>query len=149
MRAILIDAEKRTFTQVEIEAGISEILQLLHCDCFTVGAHLSGSLSKGFDAVYVSDDRFEDCDDPRFWFQVDADRDPPSSFPIAGFGLVAGADEMGETCDARISISELANQIAFTRRKFRGFKTKSKGEGLEVTMQAPIIDGPNERPTEK
>jgi hypothetical protein len=132
MRAILIDAEKRTFTEVEIEAGISEIQQLLHCDCFTVGAHLSGSLSKGFDAVYVSDDRFEDCDGPRFWFQVDADRDPPSSFPIAGFGLVAGADEWAKPATRASASAMLANRIAFTRRKFRGFKTKSKSEGLEV-----------------
>jgi hypothetical protein len=29
---------------------------------------------------------------PRFWFQVDAERDPPSSFPLAGRGLLTGAD---------------------------------------------------------
>jgi hypothetical protein len=35
--------------------------------------------AEGFDSIHVSDDFLEDRADPRLWFQVDADRTPPSS----------------------------------------------------------------------
>jgi hypothetical protein len=99
-RAILIDPEQQSFTEVKIGRGIDQIQQLLHCRSFTgSGRALNGSLSKGFDSILVSDDYLEDREDPRFWFQLDAERNPPSSFPIAGFGLAHGVDEQGETCD--------------------------------------------------
>ena len=109
MRAILIDPEKRTFTEIQLKGDdYREINAILCCRSHTTGAHLSGSLEEGFDAVFVSDDELEDGDDPRFWFQVDVDRDPPSSYPIAGFGLACGIDTEGAGCDVRISIEELA-----------------------------------------
>lgn len=54
-----------------------------------------------------------DRDNPRFWFQVDAEGNPPSSHPITGYGLVCGVDEDGERCDARISVKELAERMTF------------------------------------
>jgi hypothetical protein len=87
-RAILIDPEKRNFTEIQIGKGIKDIYKAIGCRCFTTGAFLTGSIEEGFDSVMVSDDDLEDRDDPRFWFQVDADRNP--SFPIAGRGLVTG-----------------------------------------------------------
>jgi hypothetical protein len=153
MRAILIDPEKRTFTEVQIGKDIDQIRTLLKCESFTgSGRALNGSLSKGFDAILVSDDYLEDreADELRFWFQVDADRNPPSSYPIAGLGLAHGVDEEGETCDLRISAEELAKRITFTRRKFRGFETftgdaaRARGADLVVEIKAPIIDGERE-----
>jgi hypothetical protein len=71
------------------------------CRHFTTGSRpLRGNMSAGSDGLLVSDDDLEDRDDPRFWFQVDADKDPPSSFPVAGRGLVTGIDKSGETCAA-------------------------------------------------
>jgi hypothetical protein len=149
-RAILIDPQKRTLTEIRIGRDIEEIYTALQCHTFTSGAHLSGSLEKGFDAIYVSDDELEDRDDPRFWFQVDADREPPSSHPIAGFGLAHGVDTEGYTCDLRISAADLAKRITYTQRKFKGFVsetlTSREGEpvGLKVEAVAPIIDGTEE-----
>jgi hypothetical protein len=155
-RAILIDPEKQSFTEVQVGRGCEEIYKALGCSEFTTGSRpLLGSLSEGFDSVYVSDDPLEDREDPRFWFQVDAERDPPSSYPLAGLGLVQGVGKMGETCDARISIDDLSKRITFTQRKFRGFDVQpGRGETtlhgikvnelLSVTMKAPIIDGTNE-----
>jgi hypothetical protein len=144
-RAILIDPEQRTFTEVKIGRGIKPIQRLLHCQSFTTGARsFNGSLKEGFDTLYVSDDCLEDRDNPRFWFQVDADRNPPSSFPIAGYGLAMGVNDRGEACDLRIGIAELKSRITFTRRKFRGFEVKEyAGEGLphiQVDVIAPIVD---------
>jgi len=50
---------------------------------------LRGNMTERFDSIYVSDDFVEDRHEPRVWFQVDADRTPPSSYPIAGKGLKA------------------------------------------------------------
>jgi hypothetical protein len=152
MRAILIDPEKRTITETEFEGDYRKIQAILGCESFTSGSRpLNGSLEEGFDSVYVSDDYLEDRDDPRFWFQVDADRDPPSSYPIAGLGLILGVDEQGENRDARISVEELTKRITFTQRKFRGFETftgeeaRARGAHFVVEAKTPIIDGTDEK----
>src|SRR5262245_14901353 len=68
MRAILIDPEKRTFTEIQLDGDdYRKIKRVLCCRSHTLGAHLDGSIERGFDAVYVSDDELEDRDDPRFW----------------------------------------------------------------------------------
>ncbi len=151
MRAILIDPEKRTLTEVQLaNGGYQEIQKVLRCHSFTIGAYLSGSFEAGFDTVAVSDDQLEDRDDPRFWFQVDADRNPPSSYPIAGLGLATGVDSEGATCDVRISVAELQSRTTFTQRKFRGFKTytgdaaHARGAHIVVEPVAPIVDGTDE-----
>jgi hypothetical protein len=153
MRALLIDPEKRTITEIEFEGDYRKIQKVIGCRSFTSGSRpLNGSLEAGFDTLYVSDDYLEDRDDPRFWFQVDADREPPSSYPLAGAGLVLGVDKAGKTCAARISVTELASRITFTRRKFRGFEVyRGRGFGtlgglpvnelVRIEIKAPIIDG--------
>ena len=123
MRAILIDPETKTFTEIQITDDIDGIQKVLRCGRFTTGGRpLRGSLSTGFDTLYVSDDSLEDREGPRFWFQVDADRDPPSSYPIAGPGLAYGIDSNGAACDVGISVAELQSRITFTQWKFRGFR---------------------------
>jgi hypothetical protein len=145
MRAILIDPEKQTFTEIQLKADdYREINTVLHCDCHTIGAYLGGAFATGFDAIFVSDDSLEDRDDPRFWFQVDANRNPPSSYPIAGLGLAMGTDKDGAGCDVKISIEDLAKRIMFTQRKFRGFDVRNIPGGIAVDAKAPIIDGTNE-----
>lgn len=83
VRAILIDPEEQSLTEIEIGAHHEEIEGVLRYDSFAIGAHLGGSSEQGFNTVYVSDDEITEADSPRDWFQVDADRDPPSSYPIA------------------------------------------------------------------
>jgi hypothetical protein len=148
MRAILIDPEKRTVREIQHPGGgYRETNRVLGCNEYGLAAWLDdGPTSEGFDAVYASDDPLDaDRDDPRFWFQVDADRDPPSSFPIAGLGLALGTDAEGKSCDVRISVDELAKRITFTQRKFRGFTIESGVDDISafmgVTPIAPIIDG--------
>jgi hypothetical protein len=151
MRAILINPETQSLTEIELKTGhYKEINQAIGCKSLTLGAWLSGSIKEGFDAIDVSDDYLEDREDPRFWFQVDSDRNPPTSYPIAGNGLAVGIDQAGETCDVRISLDELRRRITFTQRKFRGFKTysgeaaRARGADFIVEAVAPIIDGAGE-----
>jgi hypothetical protein len=100
MRAILIDPEKQTFTEITITGGdsyLDEAYRLLACQRITTGSRpLLGSLEQGFDTLHVSEDELPDkpsADDPgpRYWFQVDADRNPPSSYALPGRGLVVGS----------------------------------------------------------
>jgi hypothetical protein len=153
MRAILIDPENQTLTEIQIGEDSSELYKAIGCRDFTTGAFLNGSLAAGFDSILVSDDCMDDDDDPRFWFQVDADRKPPSSHPIPGRGVALGAGTEGESCDVRISVDELRARITFTQRKFRGFETftgaqaHARGADLVVEMKVPIIDGTMEECT--
>ena len=143
VRAILIDPEKRTVSEIQIEDGYKPIIAALQSESFTTAAHLSGSLSKGFDAVYASDDMLAEREDTRFWFQIDADRNPPSSHPVAGRGIALGTDKDGEGCVLRISVEELTTRVTFTQRKFRGFDIDDSGRSgfdLVVTVNAPIIE---------
>ena len=150
MRAILIDPETKTFTEIQITDDIDGIQKVLRCGRFTTGGRpLRGTLLTGFDTLYVSDDSLEDREGPRFWFQVDADRDPPSSYPIAGPGLAYGIDSNGAACDVGISVAELQSRITFTPREFRGFGThtgaaaRERGADYVVDMKTPI--GTDER----
>ena len=76
MRAFLIDPELRTITEIDFAGDYKKIQQIIGCDSFTTGAFLNGSYEKGYDAVLVSDDVLTEDDNPKHWFQVDADRDP-------------------------------------------------------------------------
>jgi hypothetical protein len=143
MRAILIDPEKRTVTEIQIDDDYRAIQAALQCKSFTTAAHLSGNIERGFDAVYASDDPLDEREEsPRFWFQVDADRASPSSYPIAGLGLALGTGKQGEGVDVGISREELEKRIAFTRRRFRGFSLEEGGPGYDIKLDinAPIID---------
>jgi hypothetical protein len=158
MRAFLIDSERRAITEINLTPDFESICSLLDCKSFTnCSRPFNGSLAEGFDGLYASDDFIEDREESRFWFTVDADRDPPSSFPICGRGLVRGVDKDGDICDARISAAELASRITFTQRKFKGYDVTSfaslDGDGgvlgrpaccVHVGAIAPIVDGTNE-----
>jgi hypothetical protein len=140
MRAILIDPEKRTVSEIQLKGGddVQEINAVFRCEYHAIGAHLDGPPGAGGDVIYVSDDELKDGEDPRFWFQVDADRNPPSSFPIAGFGLALCIDiEKGADCDVRMSVAELTRRITFTQRKFRGFKGKRTQDGTCDYLRRP------------
>jgi hypothetical protein len=127
MRAILIDPKERTVTEVELqhaddeELELDELYKVLHCQRIASGAHLGGTIEKGFDHLLISDDPIDERDqllltlDGRecFWFQVDIDREPPMSYQLAGRGLAVGVDRQGGRCDVRISVHDLARRVTF------------------------------------
>jgi hypothetical protein len=44
---------------------------------------------------------------------IDADRAPPSSYPVFTNGVVVGIGPGGEDCDARIGTEELRRRVSF------------------------------------
>jgi hypothetical protein len=149
MRAYLINSEQQTIDEIDCRNldDYREVDRLLGCKSCTEGSRpLRGSLERGFDTVLVSNDPAED-DPGVFWFQIDADRNPPSSFPICGNGLVTGVDPKGSACDVQIPIEEVRARIRFTRRRFRGFDTRKTEHGIIIAAKTPIIDdGPAATP---
>jgi hypothetical protein len=133
-RAILIDPWKRTFTPIEVGEDFREVRHLLNCKSFKIAAWLKGSIDRGFDVIYASDDPLED--NPQFYFQIDTGHNPPSSFPIAGFGLIQGVDTKDATCDTLVRIEEAAARITF----LRGFEVREIQDGIKVAPKASIID---------
>jgi hypothetical protein len=140
MRAILIDPERQTLTEIDFkgtgDSRQQEISDLIGCQLCGFGACLSDG-----DRILVSDDGYEGRDVTRFWFQVDADRVPPTSHPIAGKGLAVGIDPKGGKfgkpyCDLRIYLSDLAKRITFTKRRFKRFERTPYG----IKVVAPIIE---------
>jgi hypothetical protein len=145
VRAFLIDPAERQVTEIDFEGGSKALQKILGCCNFAEGSRpLRGNLSVGWDGVFVSDDPLETKKE-RHWFQVDANRYPPSSYPIAGRGLVVGVDTEGDECDAGIDIEELRSRVTFTQRKFRGFAKRSTPDGFSVRIVAPIVDGGSEK----
>jgi hypothetical protein len=119
VRAILIDPEKQSLTEVQFETGdCREIQQTLGCQSFVTDAFLydntdEDSLYDDFDMIITGNDDAADMVYPRFWFQVDADRAPPSSCPLAGLGLAVGSEWDGNPVDVQISVEELRSRITF------------------------------------
>ncbi len=157
-RIYLIDPMSQSVTETKLGKGLPAIRSALKCKRFTIGSRpLRGNLADGCDSIYVSDDYLEDLEpeQTRYWFQVDADRDPPSSFPICGRGLVHGVDTAGDTCDVTISIAEVRSRITFTERRFKGFEVTHGGTTemfgkimpimTTVSAIAPIVDGASEK----
>jgi|SoimicMinimDraft_5_1059733.scaffolds.fasta_scaffold55081_1 hypothetical protein len=60
MRAILIDPENQTLTEIQLETGdYREINKVICAGRYGTGAFLNGSLEDGFDSIAVSDDCME------------------------------------------------------------------------------------------
>ena len=146
MRAILIDPERRSITEIQIDGSIESICAALGWESFEGHPWLNGSLETGGDTIYGDAYGLFTEPPPRYFFQVDVDPPGPAATISAcpGKGLVVGVDREGGGCDARISVAELTARIAFTRRVFRGVKTSSRPGVFIVELDAPIVDGTTE-----
>jgi hypothetical protein len=128
MRAILIDPVTKTLSEVQTKGYENKDFEtILQCKAYSTDPLLRNTISKGFD-IMASDDALDDRDDPYFCFQIDADDNPPSSFPIAGRGLVVGVAKHGETCDLRMSVEDLTRRITFTSRRPHHSDRKRRNE---------------------
>jgi hypothetical protein len=154
MRALLIDPEARLISEVDIDGSCEEILDLLNTNHIAVGAELLGS------DVWIYDDYQDEIgENPKHWYQLDADRNSRLFPPHAGRGLVIGVDRRrpwphddgiqfyegllgpdyrhSAHCDALTGIEDLAARITFTRRVFRDYYEHDDGF---LSIVAPIVE---------
>jgi hypothetical protein len=116
MRAILIDPKKQNLTEVQICDDDKEHQTILRSKSITRAGHLC-RYDNGLDALYVSNDPYEDGDGgggPQlFFFFLNIDHDPPKLEDVHGLGLAFGTDLKGNVVDLRISVEELRKRIRF------------------------------------
>jgi hypothetical protein len=108
MRAILIDPEKQTLTEIQITDSDDEHLAILQCEDLHRGAVLSRD-ETGYDAIIVNNDSLS-LDEPGF--TVDGDGHPFVRRAIA-MRYTPFGDHRQDIIDLQISLAELTKRITF------------------------------------
>ena len=104
MKAILIDSINREVKEVEIGKGIDEMYKFLQCECFTIASYLDKQ-----DAIFVDDEGLMNGTDSFFTYEG-------AHQPFAGNGLIMGCDDMGESEDCKVDLTEVKNKVKFFDR---------------------------------
>jgi hypothetical protein len=147
-------------TEITTPGDWDTIRDLLKTNWIAIAAPAFVSYSDGgTDVVYYDDYQDEAGEDPRGWYQIDADLHSRLSPPRAGRALVIGIDHGkpypadhgvtfyedlvgpdyrgGEHSDARISVEDLTARVTFTRRVFRDYEEDEDGF---ISIVAPIVE---------
>jgi hypothetical protein len=114
MKAILIDPETQTISEVEYDGDYKTIHKLIDADGFTV-VYIDNDNNS--DAVYVDDDGLF-TDKNFFWASG-------WSQPLAGKGLVLGTDDDGDGISPRTTLRKLKSQIKFMDRNMVDLLTRA------------------------
>ena len=84
MRAFIIDAEHRTVSEINFTDAPKRMEEIIGGKEIVTGSLALNVPVTGVDVVYIADDKRKAEEYPKRWFQIDADRDVPSSFPTPG-----------------------------------------------------------------
>lgn len=124
MKAILIDATKRTIDVVQMSNKLEEFYRLLECSTFTI-VQLDES-----HALYCDDEALLKQPPPTLYFEIEGYR-----HPIAGNGLILDHNDEGDSCDCKITLSEVQSFVTFTERDYYGAERIPPG----TTTVHPIL----------
>ncbi len=102
MKAYLIDPFEKSITEVEYSGDFNDIYKLINADLFDV-AYIDDKLG-----VFVDDEGL--FKDNQAFFQV-------GYAILAGYGLVLGTDDEGNSISPDISLKALANKVRFLTRE--------------------------------
>jgi len=102
VRAILIDAENKTVTEVNIEPTLSEYYRLIKCELIE-GCYPKGLAPNHF--LYVDE---EGLYRKKHYFKIDG-----FHTPLAGNALLLAGNEEGEDVDCTMSVAEIGNRVYF------------------------------------
>jgi hypothetical protein len=107
MQAILIDPFRQEIQPVEYSGDYTEIQKLIGCKWFTCvyPPDLNG------DVIYVDDEGLY-VEDQRF-FMI---KGVPS--PLAGYGLLLGTDDEGDSIRPKSNVMELIQRLSFADIEF-------------------------------
>ena|SRR5713226_2824773 len=145
MRAILIDPEYKTITEVDYNGNYSHIYELIECELYTiVGLHKAHVL-------FVDEEGL--LNNPRYFFTWEG-----YSTSLANKGLILGPEKFDEgnedthTTQCTFTIEEVRQKIKFVELSVQGFeqmegKTTFMGKEATLFEVMPIFGPPKE--TEK
>ena len=102
MKAYLIDPFEKSINEVEYSGDYQDIYKLINADLFDV-AYIDDGIG-----VFVDDEGL--FKDNQAFFQV-------GYAMLAGYGLVLGTDDEGESIAPDISLKDLAKKITFMSRE--------------------------------
>lgn len=102
MKAYLIDPFEKSINEVEYSGDYKDIYKLIHADLFDV-VYIDDGIG-----VFVDDEGL--FKDNQAFFQV-------GYAMLAGYGLVLGTDDEGESISPNISLKDLAKKIKFLTRE--------------------------------
>jgi len=99
-KGILIDAEKRTVTEVEI-SSLKDMYAAMRVDLITVGVQLDV-----VNCIYVDDEGLLKSPEHFFFYEG-------AHQPFAGSGLVLGINKRGATISTNLSLAEVKKSVKF------------------------------------
>lgn len=103
--AHLINPVKRIITEVIIDGDYKQLYELLHCQIFT-----AVQINEKRDTIYVDDEGLF-VENQVFFLH----KDYPYQ-PLAGYGLVVGTDDEGESITPSVSLQETREKVTFLSR---------------------------------
>lgn len=108
MRAILIDPVQHTINEVEHDASdYHNINKAIRAELFT-----TINLLEPGDAVFIDDEgRINGRGEGLGGFRLLGDPDESLSVPLAGYGLVLGSDDKGDTAPAKTNLDWLRAHV--------------------------------------
>ena len=102
MKAYLIDPFEKSINEVEYSGDYQDIYKLINADLFDV-AYIDDGIG-----VFVDDEGLYKPN--QAFFQV-------GYAMLAGYGLVLGTDDEGESISPNISLKDLAKKVTFLSRE--------------------------------
>lgn len=112
MKAVLINAEKKVVSLVDVPSGEDElraIYSFLGCDCIA-SAGVLGRYPDGYlDTLFVDDEGLI-RDEVKYGFGFSH----APGHVLAGNGIIMGTDPMGDSSDCRLTMAEIVPLVRFT-----------------------------------
>ena len=103
MKAILIDVENQTVSEIEVTKDIQSYHDALKCQCFCTAFRLPN-----LDCCFVDDEGLLAIDELTKFFTFEG-----AHQPFAGNGLIVGGRRDGESAPVKISVDEVRAKVKF------------------------------------
>lgn len=107
MKAVLIDATRRTVTDVDYSGDYKDIYGMIGCSCFTLVRNLPDG-----DEVFVDDEGLLKLTGDSPFFTI-----PWYPTPLAGSGLILSAGNDGETAAAKHDAEFYRQHVRFSSQR--------------------------------
>lgn len=103
MKALLIDPFQKTITEIEHDNSLEDIYRHTRCDTFT-----TVMIDRHGGTLFVDDEGLLKPFDSQAFFKIDTYADP-----LAGYAMVVGTDDEGETVDVAYTIDQIKARVQF------------------------------------
>lgn len=125
MRAILVDPDKRSLSEVDCTGKLEDIKRLMQID-----SPIDVIVIDPTETIYIDDEGLLKLNEGDAYAVTRL----PSGAVIAGKMLIIGCDDEGDSAPTKLSLTQASPWFRFERRQFQGWKP-----GYEDTVDHPIM----------